>query len=380
MTGVRDGPWRVGVLFSNTGCMAVIEQTQLWGTLTAIEEINARGGVAGRPIQPVIYDPQSEPRKFAHYARQMIIEDGVQSIFGCYTSSSRRAVLPVVERLNGLLWYPTVYEGFEYSPNVIYTGASPNQTCVTLCRYLLREYGTRFFFVGCDYVFPRQTNRIMRELIVENGGSVVGERYLPLWASWRDFKALIPEIRAASPDVVFSTVVGQATVYLYQAYADAGLSPKTMPIASITTTEAEIAAMGADVGEGHLTAAPYFASVDSPRNASFAARLRARFGDDVTLNMCFEAAYFQVHMFAAALAEAGTTDTDILRPWVLRTEIEAPQGRVAVNPTTGHTDLWARIGRCNRRGQFDVVAQSTAPLHADPYLVATSRRFDECLL
>lgn len=380
MTGVRDGPWRVGVLFSNTGCMAVIEQTQLWGTLTAIEEINARGGVAGRPIQPVIYDPQSEPRKFAHYARQMMIEDGVQSIFGCYTSSSRRAVLPVVERLNGLLWYPTVYEGFEYSPNVIYTGASPNQTCVTLCRYLLREYGTRFFFVGCDYVFPRQTNRIMRELIVENGGSVVGERYLPLWASWRDFKALIPEIRAASPDVVFSTVVGQATVYLYQAYADAGLSPKTMPIASITTTEAEIAAMGADVGEGHLTAAPYFASVDSPRNASFAARLRARFGDDVTLNMCFEAAYFQVHMFAAALAEAGTTDTDILRPWVLRTEIEAPQGRVAVNPTTGHTDLWARIGRCNRRGQFDVVAQSTAPLHADPYLVATSRRFDECLL
>ncbi len=379
MDGLDDGPWRVGVLFSNTGFMAVIERTQIQGTLAAIEEINAAGGVAGRPLQPVIYDPASEPANFARCARRMMVEDQVRSIFGCYTSSSRKAVLPVVERLNGLLWYPTVYEGFEFSPNVVYTGASPNQTCVVLCQYLMPRFGPRFFFVGSDYVYPRETNRIMRELIGANGGTVVGERYLPLWAPRRDFRAAMAEIRAAQPDVIFSTVVGESTTYLYQSYADLGMDPKVMPIASITTTEAEIAAMGHDVGEGHFTAAPYFASVDNPRNAEFVRRLQARYGSDVSLNMCFEAAYFQVHVFARALAEANTTDTDLLRPFVMRTEIEAPQGRIAVNPLTGHTDLWARIGRCNRRGQFDLVMQSTRALRADPYLVGTGRTFGECV-
>lgn len=376
--GHDDGPWRVGVLFSNTGYMAVIERTQLQGTLAAIEEINANGGVAGRPLQPVIYDPASEAARFARYAHRMMVEDRVQSIFGCYTSSSRKAVLPVVERLNGLLWYPTVYEGFEYSPNVIYTGAAPNQTCFVLCQYLLPRYGPRFFFVGSDYVYPRETNRIMRGLLAENGGAVVGERYLPLWATRTDFRALMAEVRAAAPDVIFSTVVGDSTTYLYQSYAEFGFDPKVTPIASITTTEAEIAAMGADVGEGHITASPYFGSVETPRNAEFVRRLRARYGSDVCLNACFEAAYFQVHIFARALAEANTTDTDVLRPFVMRTEIEAPQGRIAINPATGHTDLWARIGRVNRRGQFDILWQSANMLRADPYLVGTARRFGAC--
>ncbi len=373
MKGLDGGPWRVGVLFSNTGFTAIIERTQLQGTLVAIAEINARGGVLGRPLQPLIYDPASEPAKFARLAHRMMVEDGVRSIFGCYTSSSRKAVLPVVERLNGLLWYPTVYEGFEYSPNVVYTGASPNQTCVVLCQYLMPRFGNRFFFIGSDYVYPRETNRLMRELVVDNGGTVVGERYLPLWASRRDFRAVMADIRAASPDVIFSTVVGESTVYLYQCYADLGMDPNVTPIASITTTEAEVAAMGVDVGEGHITAAPYFATVDSPRNKDFVARLRARYGGDVALNMCFEAAYFQVHLFARALAEAASIETDLLRPHVIRSEIDAPQGHVTVNPANAHTNVWARVGRCNRRGQFDIVHQSAGPLPADPFLFGTSR-------
>lgn len=370
---VTSQPWRVGVLFSNTGFMAVIEQTQLRGTLLAIDEINAAGGINGRELVPVIYDPASESAAFGHYAKRLMTEDQVTTIFGCYTSSSRKAVLPVVERLNGLLWYPTLYEGFEFSPNIIYTGAAPNQNSVALCRFLMDHYGLRFYFVGSDYVYPRESNRVMRELVRSHGGEVVGEIYLSLRAKHADFLPVIRDIRQTRPDVIFSTVVGDSTIYLYQCYADAGFDPKLMPIASLTTTEAEIRAMGFDVGEGHLTAAPYFQCVGGDRNQSFVSRYKKRYGDDEPTNMCVEAAYFQVHVFAKALGQTNSIETDILRPMVLGSSFDAPQGTVAINPASSHTDLWTRIGRANRRGQFELVHQSLSPVLADPYLIGYGR-------
>ena len=178
--GTTSEPWRVGVLFSTTGFMAVIEETQLRGTLLAIDEINSGGGIDGREIMPVLYNPASETSAFGHYAKRLMVTDDITTIFGCYTSSSRKAVLPVVERLNGLLWYPTLYEGFEFSPNVIYTGAAPNQNSVALCRFLIANYGLRFYFVGSDYIYPRESNRIMRGIVRSNGGQVAGERYVGL--------------------------------------------------------------------------------------------------------------------------------------------------------------------------------------------------------
>ncbi|WP_342778645.1 transporter substrate-binding domain-containing protein [Phreatobacter stygius] len=363
----------MGVLFSRTGFMSVIEETQLQGTLLAIEEINAAGGVNGRELVPVVYDPGSESAAFGHYAKRLMIEDNVTTIFGCYTSSSRKAVLPVVERLNGLLWYPTLYEGFEASANVIYTGAAPNQNSVALCRFLIDTYGSRFYFIGSDYIYPRESNRVMRELLKQSGGSVVGEQYLSLRARRQDFLPIIQDLRRTQPDVVFSTVVGEGTVYLYQAYVDAGLDPRTMPIASLTTTEAEIRAMGFDVGEGHITAAPYFQGVGGEANASFVARYKKRYGDDEPTNMCVEAAYFQLYLFAKALGQANTLDTDVLRSMVLGTSFDAPQGHVTIDPSSSHTDLWTRIGKVNRRGQFDVIRESPAPVHADPFLIGYGR-------
>jgi ABC-type branched-subunit amino acid transport system substrate-binding protein len=367
----REDAWRVGVLFSHSGFMAVIEDTQLRGTLLAIEEINATGGINGREIVPVIYDPGSEPAVFGHLAKRLMVEDRVTTIFGCYTSSSRRAVIPVVERLNGLLWYPTLYEGFEYSPNVIYTGAAPNQNSVALCRYLLENYGRRIFFVGSDYIYPRESNRIMRELVRRQGGEVVGETYISLRARRQDFPPVMRQIRAAQPDVIFSTVVGDGTIYLYQAYADAGFNPANMPIASLTTTEAEIRAMGFDVGEGHITAAAYFQSIDASANAGFVARYRKRFGEDEPTNACVEAAYFQVHVFAKALESANSLETDLLRPMVLGSAFDAPQGTISINEASNHANLWTRIGRVNRRGQFDIVSRSQTVVPADPYLVTS---------
>jgi branched-chain amino acid transport system substrate-binding protein len=366
-------PWRVGVLFSTSGFMAVIEDTQVRGTLLAIDEINDKGGVNGRPLQPVIYDPASESAAFGRLAKRMMVEDGVTTIFGCYTSSSRKAVLPVIERLNGLLWYPTLYEGFEFSPNVIYTGAAPNQNSVELCRFLMERYGTRFYFVGSDYVYPRESNRIMRELVTNNGGEVVGETYLPLRAKHEDFVPVMRDIRSASPDVVFSTVVGDSTANLYQTYHDFGFDPKVMPIASLTTTEAEIHAMGWDVGEGHVTAAPYFQGIGGQINERFVELYRKRYGESEATNMCVEAAYFQVHMFAKALEEANSLETEVLRPMVLGSEFEAPQGRIAINANCAHTDLWTRIGRANRGGQFDIIFDSATRVRADPYLIGYGR-------
>ena len=353
--------------------MALIEETQLRGTLTAIDEINDKGGINGRPLEAVIYDPASEARAFGQLAKRLMVEDGVSTIFGCYTSSSRKAVLPVVERLNGLLWYPTLYEGFEFSPNVIYTGAAPNQNSVELCRVLMEAYGTRFYFIGSDYVYPRESNRIMRELVRNSGGEVVGESYLRLGASRKEFLPVMREIKEAQPDVIFSTVVGDSTVFLYQCYNDFGFDPKVTPIASLTTTEAEIKAMGYDVGEGHITAAPYFQGIGNERNSSFVSLYKKRYGDDQSTNMCLEAAYFQVHVFAKTLEQTNSMDTELMRASVMGSEFDAPQGEIAINPICGHTDLWTRIGRANAKGQFDIVYDSGSRVKADPYLIGYSR-------
>jgi len=363
-------PWRVGVLFSQTGVTAVAEETQLRGTMMAIEEINAAGGINGRELVPIIYDPASESRKFARFADKLLTEDGVSTIFGCYTSSSRKAVLPVVERRNGLLWYPTLYEGFEYSPNIIYTGAAPNQNSVELVDFLAKNFGSRFYLIGSDYIYPRESNRIMRELLRQRRGRVVGEHYLDLWARPSEFRLLMRDVKNSQPDVIFSTVVGQSTAYLYQAYSEAGFDPRFMPIASLTTSEAEVKLMGADAACGHITAAAYFESVKTADNAAFVARYKCRFGDDERTNLCVEAAYFQVHVFAKALAEVNTMDPDVLRPVVLGSEFDAPQGHIAIDTESSHTTLWTRVGRVNSRGEFELISESQRPTKPDPYLVS----------
>lgn len=373
MTSSSGEPWRVGVLFSKTGYMSVIEETQLRGTLLAIDEINEAGGINGRPVKPVVFDPSSEASGFGRLAKKLLVEDGVTSIFGCYTSSSRKAVLPVVERLNGLLWYPTLYEGFEFSPNVIYTGAGPNQNSLELFRFLMENFGTRLYFVGSDYVYPRVSNRIMREFVEGNGGKVVGERYVSLRPNRAEFYDVIRDIRELHPDAIFSTVVGDGTVHLYQAYAESGFNPKSMPITSLTTTEAEIRAMGADVGEGHITAAPYFQGIENDENRRFLSRWKNIYGDDYAANMCSEAAYFQVHLFAQALTKTNSLETEHMRAAVLGENVAAPQGQVSINPACGHANLWTRIGRANRAGQFDIVKQSNTAVNADPYLIGYGR-------
>jgi len=365
-------PIRIGVLFSETGVTSVIERTERMGTLLAAEEINEQGGINGQPIELVSRDPASDPTRFAQLAERLILEDGVRIILGCYMSSTRKAIIPVVEKWHALLMYPTLYEGFEYSRNVIYTGAAPNQNSVQLAEFMMRRFGSRVFLLGSDYIYPYESNRIMNDLIAEHGGKKVDEHYLPLDAGPDDYAAIVKRIKQSAPDFVFSTVVGDGTALLHRAFAKAGLDPARMPIASLTTCEAEVQQMGADIAEGHITSAVYFQSVPNEVNSACVARCKQRFGPDVVTNMCWEAAYFQTHLLANALRRAESDNVRELLRVLPGSEFAAPQGLVRIDEDNHHTYLRPRIGRVNAKGQFDILEEATSWVRPDPYLVEHS--------
>ncbi|AWC22482.1 MULTISPECIES: transporter substrate-binding domain-containing protein [Aminobacter] len=364
-----EGTWPVGVLYSRSGITAIAEISQLQGTLLAISEINDAGGVLGKPISPLILDPASDPQRYTQLASSLLMDRGVTNIFGCSASYSRKAVVPVVEHRGGLLWYSIGYEGFEYSSNVIYTGPAPNQLHLPLAEYLFPRYGRKLMCVGTDYLFPRESNRIMRDLLSEIGGSIVGEYYLPFGAQRDAFLDAIKEARLLGADVIFSTVVGPGIAALYDAYAVEKLDPAVMPIASLTTNEAHLQEMWFEPRPGHIVSAPYFETVQSPRNNSFVANYHQRFGAKRPADACAEAAYFTVLLFARALERAGTLDPEWLRAQVLGLEVSAPQGVVMVDPDNSHTYLWPRIGKTVAGRKFEVVAEFKKSMKPDPYLV-----------
>ena len=367
----RSDPWRVGVLFSRTGLMAVTETEHFLGTALAIQEINQAGGVLGREIEVVAYDPESDPVTYRRLADRLLTEDGISVIFGCSSSAERKAVLPAIERRNGLLWYPSLYEGFEYSPNVIYTGASPNQNSFPLAEYLVRNHGRRVFLVGSDYVYPRESNRIMRDLVESYAGEIVDEVYVPMDATELCLRDLVARIKDQAPNVVFSTVVGRAAQSFYRLYREVGLDPVSLPIASLTMAEGEVQAIGAALCEGHITAATYFASLQGASNRRFADDFRRAFGPDRPISMWSAGAYAQVRLFAMALERAGTLDTQRLVEAALGLSFEAPEGTIRIDPDNNHTWLTPRIGRVRRDGGFDVIWEAKAAVKPDPYLAVS---------
>lgn len=364
-----ENTWKFGVLFSDTGPTAIIERSQKHGALLAIREINASGGVAGRPIEPVVYDPASIPSEYGRLAEKLIVEDNVRALIGCYMSSARKAVLPVVERRNALFFYPTLYEGFEYSPNVIYGGACPNQNSVPLASYLLENYGKSCYFIGSDYIYPRESNRVMRNILRQGGGEVVGEVYIPFDAPAEVYQQVLEDVALKKPDSIFATVVGDTAVSLYKAYHANGHDARRVPIASLTTSEAEIAYIGREASVGHITAAPYFRSIDTPQSRIFVENFQREFGMDIQVTSCAEAAYFQTHMFAAALKRAGRIDTDRLLDHLLDITLEAPQGQVKIDPDNNHTYLHSRIARVDENGEFVIEREVFRAVKPDPYLV-----------
>lgn len=362
-----DNSWRIGILYSRSGETGVTESEHFFGTTLAIEEINALGGVLDRPLLPTVYDPKGDQAEYRKFASRMMIDNEINVIFGCSRSSSRKAVLPVLERNNGLLWYCSFYEGFEYSPNVIYTGAVPNQTSVQLAAYLLQNKGTRFYLVGADYIYPRESNRVMRDVVEQYGGEIVDEVYLPIDAGRRELIEVIDDIQSQQPNVVFSTLVGDSARLFYTLYRERGLDPQVMPIASLSMAEEEIRLIGPELCEGHITAATYFNSLDNESNRHFIELWRKRFGDRPTSTWS-EVAYTQVHLFARALQKTGSLDRRRLVEAARSIKFDSPEGPIEIDPDNNHCVLTPRIGVCRKDGQFDVVWQSSEPVKPDPYL------------
>ncbi len=370
---------KVGILFSQTGVTAAVERSQLNATLLAIEEAESDLQNAGLRIEPIIYDPSSQPDRYRHLAERLLSEDRVSIVIGCYMSSARRAVIPVVERWNALLCYPTFYEGFEYSKNVLYGGALPNQTSIVLARHILREYGNRVYSVGSDYIFPHESNRLMRNILLREGGVVVGESYLPLDSPMDLVDSVIDEILERKPSAVFSTIVGGDIPKFYKAYRSRGIQARDMPIASITATEAELGELKDGEAEGHVCAAPYFGSVDTPESKSFSARYYDRFPAGPALNMCAEAAYYSTILVCDALRSGKEVYPQSILQRVHGREMTAPQGLIKVDPHNNHVYVNCRIGRINRSNRFEVLEEILHPIRPDPYLVEYSGSLDQIL-
>ncbi|AIV73890.1 periplasmic binding domain protein (plasmid) [Burkholderia pseudomallei] len=367
--GTRDERWRIGVLYSRAGVTSATESEHFFGTVLAIEEINRAGGVDGRLLDPVVYDPKGSADEYRRLASRMLQEDDVTVIFGCSTSSSRKAVLPVIERNNALLWYCSIYEGFEYSPNVIYTGAVPNQNSMQLAAWLLRHRGRRFFLIGADYIYPRESNRIMRDMVEQHGGEIIEEAYLPSDPDPAALEAIVEEIATVKPDVVFSTLIGRGARAFYKLYRERGLDPARIPIASLTMTEGETRMIGPDLCGGHIVSASYVSTLDNDSNRRFLKSWQARFGDQPA-SMWSEMAYNQVHLFALALARTRSLDTAKLVHAVHEVEFDSPEGQLRIDPANNHAVLIPRIAVCRPDGAFDLVWESSSPVKPDPYLTA----------
>jgi ABC-type branched-subunit amino acid transport system substrate-binding protein len=366
----KEDAWTLGILFSRTGMMEIPSTQHVHGAMLAIDEINAAGGVLGKPLEAIHYDTCSDLGLYRQYADRLLTEDAVGVIVGCCTSLSRKAVLPSIERRNGMLWYPDLYEGFEYSPNVIYVGAATNQNSLPLARYLFRRGARRFLLIGSDYIYPREANRVMRDLIERHGGEVLDEIYLPMQPPDGELDGLVARVLTLRPDVVFSTLVGSNIGRFCERYADAGIDPADIPIASHNVTEAELSAVGRPECAGHITAAPYFSSIDSQANRDFVSAFRKRFGAPAAISQYAASAYSAVRLFALTLERAGVMDTQRMMSCARGLEFEAPHGRIVIDTDNNHTWLTPRVGVWNGVDEFDLVWQSGQAVQPDPWLVS----------
>lgn len=355
---------QLGFLNSTSGVMAISEQTVRDSLILAAEEINADGGILGRQIEFIEEDGQSEPAIFAEKTNKLLTEDEVLAVFGGWTSASRKAMLPVVEGANGLLFYPVQYEGLEASPNIYYTGATTNQQIIPAMEFLASEGVETLFLAGSDYVFPRTANKIIKQYAAELGIEIVGEEYVPLDSD--DWTTQVAKIADAQPDFVFNTINGSSNVGFIKAYDEAGLGPDNSPIISVSIAEEEAPSMGVDL-TGQYAAWNYFQSVDSPENSAFIEAFQARFGDRPTSDP-MQAAYTSLYLYASMVEKAESFCVDAVNASSDGVTFAAPEGLVTVNGDNHHIEKTGLIGQINADNQFDVVWSSDGPIEPDPFL------------
>ena len=373
---------KVGILHSLSGTMAISETVLKDVALMTIDEINAKGGVLGKKLEPVVVDPASNWPLFAERARQLLAQDKVAAVFGCWTSVSRKSVLPVFKELNGLLFYPVQYEGEELEKNVFYTGAAPNQQAIPAVEYLMSEEGggaKRFVLLGTDYVYPRTTNKILRAFLKSKGVSDADilEDYTPFGHA--DYQTIIARIKQFASEgkktAVVSTINGDSNVPFYKELGNAGLKATDVPVVAFSVGEEELRGVDTKPLLGHLAAWNYFMSVDNPQNKAFIDKYRAWAkkngvpnADTVVTNDPMEATYVGLHMWKQAVEKAGSTDVDKVIAAMGGQSFKAPSGfTLTMDATNHHLHKPVLIGEVRADGQFDVVWQTQQPIRAQPW-------------
>ena len=360
---------KVGLLHSLTGPMAISEISVRDAVLLAIEEINAAGGVLGKQIQYFEEDGASEPSVFATKAEKLVGQLKVATVFGCWTSSSRKAVKPIFEEYESLLWYPVQYEGMEMSPNIVYSGAAPNQQIVPAIEYLIANGYKRFFLLGSDYVFPRTANMIINAQVKAAGLNVVGEEYAAM--DQTDFASIIAKIEAARPDVIVNTLNGTGNVSFFKQMSEKNYDASRYMTMSFSIAEEEVAAIGPNILKDHLVSWNYYQTTDTPENAKFVAAYKARFGANRVTSDPAEAAYIAVYLWKNAVEKAGSFDVeDVLK--AIRTgfvSFQAPEGFVEINAKNQHLSKPVRIGKIAADGLIREVFATDGPVVPDPYLL-----------
>lgn len=359
---------KVGILHSLSGTMAISETSVKDAELLAIKELNKKGGVLGKKIEPVIEDGASDWPTFAEKAKKLLQQDKVAAIFGGWTSASRKAMLPVVEQNHGLLFYPVQYEGMESSPNIFYSGAAPNQQIVPAVEWLLKNRGTKFFLLGSDYVFPRTANAAIKAQLAAEGGQLVGEEYTPLGHT--DYNTVIAKIKKDKPQVIFNTLNGDSNVAFFKQLKDAGITSKDLTVLSVSIAEEEIRGIGAENLKGYLASWNYYQTTSTPENKEFVKKYKAEYGNDRVTDDPIEAAYFQVYLWAKAVEKAGSTDVDKVKQAAKGLEFNAPEGTVKIDGDNQHVYKTVRIGEIQADGQFKELWNSGKPVKPDPYLKA----------
>lgn len=359
---------KVGLLHSLTGSMAISEKSVRDAEVLAIEEINADGGVLGKQIEYVEEDGASEPSTFATKAEKLVDSEKVATIFGCWTSSSRKAVKPIVEDYDALLWYPVQYEGMESSKNIVYTGAAPNQQIVPAIDYLIEKGYKKFFLLGSDYVFPRTANMIINAQVKNAGLEVVGEEYADM--DQTDFAAIIAKIEADKPDVIINTLNGTGNVSFFKQMSEKNYDSSKYMTMSFSIAEEEVSTIGSDILKGHLVSWNYYQTTETDKNTAFVEAYKAKYGENRVTSDPAEAAYDAVYLWKAACEKAGSFDVDDVIAAIETGEIsfDAPEGTVVIDGENHHLSKPVRIGEVDTDGLIHEVYSTDEPVAPDPYL------------
>jgi urea transport system substrate-binding protein len=372
-------PIKVGVLHSLTGSMEESESPVVDATLLAIDELNAAGGVLGRPVEAIVRDGRSDPEVFAEQARKLIVEEKVSTVFGCWTSATRKTVVPIFERHDNLLVYPVQYEGLEQSPNVVYLGATPNQQILPAIDWAFAfGHKRKFFLVGSDYVCPRTANAMIRDELAELGAEVVGEEYLPLGTY--EVQEVVDKIAAVRPDVILNTINGDTNVPFFRRLRAAGVTPDRASTISFSIGEQEVQHLNPDQMAGDYAAWNYFQTLDTPANKKFVAVFRDKYGPQRVVTDPMEAAYIGVKLWAGAVRDAQSDEPAKIRRAFGGQKILAPEGEVTIDPATQHALKTPRIGQINAEGQFEVVWSDVKPEPPQPFPPPRSREAWEAFL